>query len=441
MWRDGEGKPKRLVSKAYMDALSKPSFPEFNTGYGFLTWLNARVNKTGSNKAHCCAPRWSYSHLRINQTVGNTTLHGTCCTAKNGSAPPPCNLSMSSALSEWSEDRHEIMYEASEYIQSSIIDDNTPAGLPKAPYDLMMGQGLAGKYMFMVPSMNLTVVTMGNSQPTSSTCANGYDDSFLVALAWNAMAAAFVPGGGTVASSVVSGGNGSQGTGISSSSSSSQYGGGERQGDARNSSSGGVTTRSRVDTPNSDGAKSTTRAAAAPTAPHPEDSGSDAIVFVTEHKGVSVGEHTAGSCTCDCPSNLGFGRCFSVAASALPPNPELGGRASSGTKESLCYRLHQNSTASRKIHSPQDYCPAEGFTVSCDPAKDTNTSQICSNLGHPGHGRSAGGCTPLRQCASFKGMAASFAVATCSCPVPYPTMRPCTWSPQPCVYSSYYLPG
>ena len=146
----------------------------------------------------------------------------------------------------------------------------------------------------------------------------------------------------------------------------------------------------------------------------------------------------AGSCTCDCPPNMGYGYCFNVPPDALPPSPPVA--ASEEPKAwpppSKCTRLKLNSAVARKIRSAADYCPALGQTISCDPSKDTNTTALC-NAG--GHSR-ASGCQPLRGCGSFPGMSNAFAVATCSCPV-HPSFEPCAWSDSPCIYSPYYLPG
>lgn len=45
----------------------------------------------------------------------------------------------------------------------------------------------------MVPSLNLSVVTMGSSTPRSERCVSGYDDAFTVSLAWNVISRAFLP--------------------------------------------------------------------------------------------------------------------------------------------------------------------------------------------------------------------------------------------------------
>lgn len=400
MWRDDAGNPTRLISKKYMEAMSSPAFPEFNTGYGFLTWLNAKVDGT-KYRAHCCSPRWSNSRTLTNQTGHDgVARRGTCCVARNGSkaAAPPCNLSAVPSLSEGSQMRNAKTYEASQYLASSIIDDNTPHGLPQAPHDLMMGQGLDGMYTFMIPSMNLTVVTMGNSKPSSTTCANGYDDAYLVALAWNAMAAAFAVN--------------------------NQTGGAENASSSVN-----------ADLPS--------RASAAPKYDATSGSVSEGSDFPggggygNPTRSVPKDAKIAGSCTCDCPSGLGYGRCFNVPASAMPAN--FSSTEQQSNKANICSHLRWNSSASQKIRSPSNYCPAIGETIGCEPATDTNASLLCEGTKWERWDKSV--CHPVRECSPFPGMSPHFAVATCNCPVNAKAMTPCAWSPNACVYSPYYLPG
>lgn len=53
---------KRLLDESWLYKMTHPSFEDANTGYGYLTWLNARVGSTGpggafsGNAADTCAP-------------------------------------------------------------------------------------------------------------------------------------------------------------------------------------------------------------------------------------------------------------------------------------------------------------------------------------------------------------------------------------------------
>jgi hypothetical protein len=53
---------KRLLDESWIYKMTHPSFEDANTGYGYLTWLNARVGSTGpggafsGNAADTCAP-------------------------------------------------------------------------------------------------------------------------------------------------------------------------------------------------------------------------------------------------------------------------------------------------------------------------------------------------------------------------------------------------
>ena len=392
VWRGADGRPTQLSSRTYMEQMGRPSFPEFNSGYGFLTWLNAKV---APGAKHCCAPRWSTTTQLVNQTVGNEVRHGVCCAARNGSGAiaPPCDLREIAALSEGVElMRGQIRYEGDDWLESSIIDDSTPAGELPAPHDLMLGQGLDGMYMFVIPSLNVTVVTMGSSRPTSSKCVNSYDDSWLPALAWNAMSKALVPAGDP-----------------------------------------------SPEPPPVPVSMPAPPAAATSARPEHPDRPTVPVGHLGAH---TVVDEIAGSCTCDCPMNMGYGYCFDVPPDALPLGATISSTSTSALwpPPSKCMGLKRNSTVSMKIHRPADYCPALGKTISCDPSKDTNATALCNPPG--GHStRRAVWCEPVRGCGSFPGMSDAFAVATCSCPVRSASFEPCVWSDSPCVYSPYYLPG
>mmetsp|Transcript_1189 Transcript_1189/g.3332 ORF Transcript_1189/g.3332 Transcript_1189/m.3332 type:complete len:472 (-) Transcript_1189:160-1575(-) len=383
-WVSPAGEVVSLVSEDYMAQLSRPSFPAFNKGYGFLTWLNTNVGPDGP---HCCAPRWSSVGF-VNQTNGSVSRRGSCCAVLNNSGvkPLPCDLFATNSLNEEAATDHypyKMLWDGAQYIEQSIIDDNTPAGLPRAPYDLMMGQGEGGEYMFMVPSLNLTVVTMGSSYPRSKICSDGYDDAFTVSLAWNAISGAFVPTAERAATAALTAPERAAG------------GSPARPGPPLRPVDGAAEPRQR---------RQSRAAAATDTA------------------------QMAGSCQCDCPSGQGFGRCFNVPSADIPPHvdPNL--------PTFRCSHLGPNSTVGRKILSPAAFCPMLGMTVNCDPTINHNSSLLCRRGLHK--------CDVLSECSTIEGMPSTFAVATCACPTSnYISMSPCVWSRQPCVYTPYYLPG
>jgi hypothetical protein len=82
--------------------------------------------------------------------------------------------------------------QGSQKIFASTVDDSTPHGALHAPHDMAMAQGSLGKYLFIIPSLNVTISTLGMSDSSSLECV-GDDDAFLVSFVWNAIAEAVVP--------------------------------------------------------------------------------------------------------------------------------------------------------------------------------------------------------------------------------------------------------
>ena len=58
-----------------------------------------------------------------------------------------------------------------------------------------MAMGAYAKYLFVVPSLNVTVVSMGLTFGKSSGCPGGYDDSYTLSLIWRALAPALISRG------------------------------------------------------------------------------------------------------------------------------------------------------------------------------------------------------------------------------------------------------
>jgi CubicO group peptidase (beta-lactamase class C family) len=79
-WADAAGEEYDLLSADYARQQLSPSYPDFNAGYGFLTWLNTNVTAWGRGESHCCAPRWGGARRC---TPDNATCGG-CCTARGG---------------------------------------------------------------------------------------------------------------------------------------------------------------------------------------------------------------------------------------------------------------------------------------------------------------------------------------------------------------------
>ena len=156
------------------------------------------ANVTGV--AHCCAPRW-IGHIPppLGRNECTTAgLCGTCCVARPGT-PPASNLPCDPSLPVLIEGaRSALERDPSEHVSSQIIGDSFPVedrAAPGAlsPPDLVMSMGAYAKYMYMVPSTQTLVVSMGLSFGKSLGCIGGYDDSFTLSLIWRALAKALLP--------------------------------------------------------------------------------------------------------------------------------------------------------------------------------------------------------------------------------------------------------
>ena len=264
--------------------------------------------------------------------------------------------------------------------------------------------------------MNLSVVTMGSSVSRSTRCVSGYDDAFTVSLAWNAISHAFLPP--------------KRGSGSS-----------PRDGRRRNRDDalkGGSDNRHDTDVDvNTNAAKNRSARHKGPSPPTRDlrsaGNGSTTSGALASPPSAPTAERkrtnrefqleTEGSCTCDCPYSLGFGRCFDVLSSDIPPGVD---------PEMSCSKLPRNSSVFAKISNPARWCPLLGISSACDPTKPTNVSEVC---------KYGGMCDLLSECGSVAGFPPDFAVATCQCPFFAWEHMECEWSPQPCVYSPYYPPG
>lgn len=426
----------------------------------------------GDGESHCCAPRWGGARTC---TPDNLTCGG-CCTVRDGlnaSSGVPCDPTLKS-LNENEVDGGEghatrttntsdpdyLLRESSQYIEVSTVHDNTGPGVVQAPFDMAMAQGSGGRYMLMIPSLNTTVVSFGESGPASLRCWNGYDDAWLVSLVWNAIAPAF--------ESLIAGG-------------------------------GATTTAPNAEleiAPKKGQQHEKPQQPPAPPMPQQRE---------PEHHDwphpppPQLQSEFAGSCSCDC-NGEGFGRCFNVPTDEAPlpappaPPPKLGARKPMHDHSDPCNRLPVNSTVARLIADrAADYCPLIGKTRQCQYPQDAGTnlcdvraakpddpppSAMCTALLkgacslalgsinytacndcildlRRSNASSQADCTSrqlsnfcrshkpgaakmLRKCAPIEGISDFFAVATCSM---HPKFEDCQWSASPCVYTPYFPPG
>ena len=150
----GRGAPERLLSEAYVEQMLTPQYARRGYSYGLLTWLNAKSARHASS-APCCAPRWGPR---------------TTCTGRR--------------------------------LETALLGDDL-ADL--APEDVALGMGWLGQYMVIVPSRNLSIVslgatwgssqqcTLGDTRPASPAVSDGYDDAWTASVLYNALDAATDP--------------------------------------------------------------------------------------------------------------------------------------------------------------------------------------------------------------------------------------------------------
>jgi len=336
LWRSDDGTVERLVGADYIQQMSTPQFPKRAFTYGLLTWLNAKRDPAVSPP--CCAPRWGPK--------------STC---------------------------------SGNVITDSLLGDGMANGALHAPHDVAMAMGWLGQYMFIVPSRNVTIASLGaswgsstqcpigNAKPTDPVYNDGYDDAFSATLVWMAMDNATKPAAarkGTATTTHHSNGNGKI----------------QRQEEARH------------------------RQSFAAAARHSRGS-----------SGTSAAPPTGGSCTCKCPPGRGFGRCYDMPLGAT-----------------TCAAVTTKAAAD---------CPAVGIPRQCSwpPVEsDWNCSAADNSMrGDVGSITVWGGhltCRLSKNC-SLVDASLGLASATCSCqPAEYGGYA-CDFSPESCAYSPYFPPG
>ena len=61
-WLDKNDKAVQLISEKMVVNISEPSFPNVDSSYGLLTWLNRP-----SNPSNCCSPTWGNDKCKNGQ--------------------------------------------------------------------------------------------------------------------------------------------------------------------------------------------------------------------------------------------------------------------------------------------------------------------------------------------------------------------------------------
>ena len=162
--RAGSDEPLQLMDENFVGELMRPAAPGLVDGYGFLAWLNHEMG--GGGAAHCCGPRWIGNVPpplgRRSCGPGNATC-GVCCAARPHTPPLPCDPSLP-VLVEGA--RSAAQRDPAEGVTRQIIGDSFPPAdqapaSPLNPPDMAMAMGAYAKYLFVVPSLNVTVVSMG----------------------------------------------------------------------------------------------------------------------------------------------------------------------------------------------------------------------------------------------------------------------------------------
>jgi CubicO group peptidase (beta-lactamase class C family) len=194
VWLDAAGKPFQLASADYVEQMVKPAYPGLIDGYGLLTWLNTDMTKPyadGTKPSHCCGPRWNVRGAQsCAKAPSGVQKCGACCKAVgsyNGTQAP-C-LPGIPVIPEFNGGvRAPSAGDPCEVVAKSIVGDSFPdADWHPAPPDLAFGMGQWAKYVYALPSANLTVVSMGQSKGTSLDCDGSYNDGYTLSLIWRVM--------------------------------------------------------------------------------------------------------------------------------------------------------------------------------------------------------------------------------------------------------------
>jgi hypothetical protein len=118
-----------------------------------LSHAHARVHARSCTRAHthtrARARARAFTHILLTTHSPRHQHHLHSRTLSQHVFTP--NTSAQTLNEEYDDDetprRPVLIYEGSQYIERSIVDDNTPPDLPHAPHDLMMAQGENGQYV------------------------------------------------------------------------------------------------------------------------------------------------------------------------------------------------------------------------------------------------------------------------------------------------------
>lgn len=345
-----DGTTERLVGADFIEAMLTPQFPARGFSYGLLTWLNAPRDPAVSPA--CCAPRWGPK-----QTCSNKRL------------------------------------------TTSLLGDDLAGVADIAPPDVGVGMGWLGQYLYIVPSTNVSITTMGsswgsslqcplgNALPTDPVYNDGYDDGYSATEVWLALNAAVAP---------VADATGAVPTGT-----------------------GGAPATAAV-------------AVAASAAAEPEGhvaTRTDQDAAPKPASASLLNRTIVGSCACRCPPGRLTGRCYDLEADQV--NAEGGG----------------GDRCNAVVSKAGDDCPATGVTRQCHSPprpEDTNCSAADASMrGDIGSITVWGGhlrCMLARGC-SIDPEGKGLLSAGCQCqPIEYGDFG-CTFSQQPCEYGAYMQPG
>ena len=340
----------RIVGEEYMREMIQPSYSNVSSCYGFLTWLSQTHAKTT-----CAGPKWPGDYTDRGQ-------YHSCDNVSIASTP---------------------------LLGDGIISID-------APESVGIALGYLGKLAFMMPSLNLTILTIGSTWPATPAC--GYDEAFSMTQAWRAVEPVYkyykeyplvdVPDEAAWLSDLRSIAAGSHAT--------------------VSEASGHVHTprgKGRVSQYKPDGRK----------APRV-----DARTAEAGSPGADAPDNVIGSCWCLCPPYQGFGGCFNVTAK------------DHGTPGDCASYASQNAHI---VQAARQLCPAVTFAQQCWVANPPAAPYSCAGDSQIEHMT----CENSTSCSDKVGPHASnFAHQTCECRAS--EWAELDWFDSACYDSPYYAP-
>jgi len=387
MWLDANSKPYQMSDPTYLAQMVEPAFPGVVDGYGLLTWLNTDMRKPaddkGTPRSHCCAPRWANGK----GTQPSGAYYATCCEAAPGynASSIPCDINLPVLPERPCSDDPQVKCihacDPSEYVVTQNLGDSFPnTDKIVASEKIGFGMGQFAKYIFLVPELNLTVSTFGQSTGHSLGCDGGYDDGYTLSLIWNAIQPALLGQGFTPEMEL------EYSMHPVAPKEASYLGTPRAQGDRTKSSLAAEAEQYRK------------------LAANPAPAGAPEV---------------AGSCTCTCPPGEGFGKCFNVPAAEMKEDPAT---LKDGDSCSALVML--------KLPPAYDWCPAVGYPTQCQPS-EVGTNVCGDSKVH------------VSDCA-FVGDSKTFATAGCRDTIPKSWSSgwgsSCQWSTSECTYNPFFPP-